>query len=117
MNDRVKYYMKACYKYGFLTLCYLIDRYARQEKYEECSFVLQALREIDASLPSQWNTDSIAYFRTEIKKITGKDGTYTIMNLPDYADEIIAGLPVLSSFDKTLKGLLAVPKQTKKPRQ
>lgn len=116
-NERIKYYRESCYKYGFLTLCYLIDRYARQEKYQECSLVLQALREIDSSLPTKWDIESIAYFRKEIKKITGKDGTHAIMNLPDYADEIMAGLPALSPFDKILQGLLSVPKPIKKPHQ
>ena len=29
-------YIQALYKYGFYTLCYLINEYEKEENYEEC---------------------------------------------------------------------------------
>ncbi len=36
-------YRRMCFKYGVLTLCYLLDEYTREENYEECRIIYDAI--------------------------------------------------------------------------
>lgn len=81
-------YLGALYRYGFITLCYLIQEYEKEENYEECAIILSALNKhndiLKDSLPTRMNDDCIKYWKDSFMEF-GLSGTFG--NVKYYAEE------------------------------
>jgi hypothetical protein len=94
MNNKEKEvkYKQLCYKYGVITLCFLIDEYAKQEEYEECQIILNAINQLSEKwgeiYPTTYDDYSKRWFERNIRKITGTDGYFIIDNMPYYIEQV-----------------------------
>ncbi len=88
-NIKIKAYKNACLAYGFITLLFLIDEYEKNEYFEECAIIKQALQEMNSefnlNIPFIYNKEAIQKFRREMYKITGTNGDIALDNLKFYA--------------------------------
>lgn len=93
MNDKINFYVSMCYKYGVITLCYLIEEYSSQENYEECNMIYKAIKKIDnnfnVNLPTTYDDKSFIWLKKELLIINPNFNVdIYIRNTPYYADEI-----------------------------
>ena len=91
--EKEKIYRTLCFKYGVLTLCYLITEYAKEENYEEAQIILNAInslnKDFDGDFPTVFNDKAVAWYYEKISKCLDKRPSYvTVDNLPHYAKEL-----------------------------
>ena len=88
---RINMYLESIFKYGFITLCYLISQYEEEEEYRECELVLHAMSHHKScyshDMPTKYNKEAIQALKDELVKFQ-LEGTTIINNLPVYAGEI-----------------------------
>jgi transcription elongation factor GreA-like protein len=82
-------YHEALYKYGILTLCYLIREYEETQNFEECAVILEAIREhnevMKDDIPTKYE-ECLQYLRTNIRTEYGAMLTEEkIQQIPGYA--------------------------------
>lgn len=84
-------YLGALFTYGFITLCYLIDKYEKEGNYEECQIIVNSIKEVNAirelDLPTKYDEHSWQYFLKAMNGM-GFKGFITAHNIPYYAEEI-----------------------------
>lgn len=89
--EKESIYRQCCYKYGFITLCYLIEEYTQEENYEECQIVYDVLHKLNAEtesyLPTKFDEDAVSYFKRAIKE-ANLSGDLIFNNLHHYTNEI-----------------------------
>lgn len=81
VQKRFQVYKKSCFEYGFLALCYLIDKFAETEDYEECGLIKSVIEEINKELksdmPSSYDEEAFKYYQTSYT-ILGNKSVETI---------------------------------------
>jgi hypothetical protein len=86
-DERVKFYTSACFKYGFLTLLYLLKEFESEERYQDCDAILKALKQLNSrhnlDIPTTGNKEAIAYFKQACNELNVHTGT--LENVPYYA--------------------------------
>lgn len=91
-NTKQYVYGKSLLKYGFLSLCFLINEYVINEDYEEAAIIFGVLQDFnekyEMSIPTIWNDESIEYFKNEVYKITKTSGDISLNNISYYIDDI-----------------------------
>ncbi len=84
-------YLQALYRYGFYTLCYMIQEYEKEENYEECQIIMDAIREhnkeLNDNLPSKFDENCTKIFKDAIRK-AGFTGDIALGNVEVYAEEV-----------------------------
>jgi hypothetical protein len=93
MNDKINFYVSMCYKYGVITLCYLIEEYSNEENYEECNIIYKAIKKIDnnfnLNLPTTFDDNSFKWLKKELLSINPNFNFDTyIDSTPHYANQI-----------------------------
>ena len=92
--NRIEFYKDKCFKYGILSLLILLDVFVEEENYEECAFIINAIREMNTdyklNLSTEINKETISDVIKEIKNITGIDKTDIdlLFKYSLYAEEI-----------------------------
>lgn len=85
-------YRRSAFKYGVITLCYLIDIYSKEENYEECQIILDVINSLSEKyemwIPKKFDDQAKLWLKVKLKKITGTNGETIIHNLPFYAGMI-----------------------------
>lgn len=85
-------YEDALYKYGVMTLCYLIKEFERKENYEECQLVVDVIREHNLmmfdDLPTRYE-DCEPYLNGRSKTVEYKR---LLRQVPDSAREVMKKL-------------------------
>jgi hypothetical protein len=75
MKRKIEIYERACFTYGVMTLCYLIDQYEQEDNFEECDLILKAINNIQAlgvKLPTKYTEASVNWLNRNMQK-TCKD--------------------------------------------
>lgn len=88
-------YKECLFRYGFITLCYLIDKYENEENYEECQVIYDAIeyvskhsgRKMSTKLPTKLDANCMRQFKDAFYSM-GLTGDTTLKNLPHYANEV-----------------------------
>lgn len=92
VNAKKRAYSKSLYLYGFITLCYLIDKYEKEQKFEECEIIYKVIKDNNKSkkldLPTKYNKQAIKYFADALIDHFGIITHYTISNLKFYVTEV-----------------------------
>ena len=88
---RINLYLESIFKYGYITLCYLLSQYEKDEEYRECELILHALQHHQLCYshkhPTKYNDEAKAELRKELQEF-GFSGDTIIQNIPIYAAEI-----------------------------
>jgi len=83
-------YLEALYRYGFMTLVYLIDEYEKDQNYEECEIIFSAIMQHNKYLnhnhPTKYNDEAKEYFKKAFAEF-GLTGDVAVKNLLYYAEE------------------------------
>jgi len=89
---RTEQYVRACFSYGVITLCYMIEEYAKEENFEECQIILDAIniisKMIGEEVPTHFDDKAKRWLRLQLIPFTETDGSVIINNLPLYAEHI-----------------------------
>lgn len=84
-------YLQALYQYGFYTLCYMIQEYEKEENYEECQIIMDAIRkhneELNDNLPSKFDGNCSKIFKKAFKD-AGFTGDIALGNVEVYAEKV-----------------------------
>lgn len=84
-------YLQGLFGYGFITLCYLIEKYEAEGNYEECQIILDAIQEVNSirklDLPTKYDDKAWQYFLDAMGEF-GLSGKITASNIPYYAELI-----------------------------
>ena len=89
--NKIRFYRQQIWKYGFCPLLLLMAMYEQEQKFEECEFILQALKlhyqEYDLKFPLKFTEQAIEDYMQGFWK-HGLSGKEAVNNLPVYAHEI-----------------------------
>jgi hypothetical protein len=86
-------YEDALYKYGVMTLCYLIKEFEKKERYEDCQMMVEVIRDHNLamfdSLPTRYE-DCEPY----MNKALGESDIYgkLLREAPEFAREVMRAL-------------------------
>lgn len=98
---RIQKYEYAQYKFGFLTLLFILDKYEKEEKYRECFLVWYVLdkhnRVLNDNLPTRLSEDAEEDYYVEFWRL-GYGGEVARANMPSYINEVLQSVENL--FEK-----------------
>lgn len=96
--DREKTYREYCFKYGVLTLCYLMKEYESIQEYEECQIILNAINKLsekfDMYLPTIFDDKAKRWLDIQLITMTETNGVTLVGNIPYYAEQIMNEFPI-----------------------
>ena len=95
--DRMKRkeaYKKQIGNYGLITMCYLVTYYEDLELYEECSVILEAIKEFCeanniAKYPTRYTKSAIKWFVDSLTEYNLLPSSNIDFNIKNYAMEVI----------------------------
>lgn len=92
-EKKTKIYRSMCFKYGVITLCYLIEQYSEEENYEECQIILDAILQLsdkfNMKLPTKFDKNAFKWLKYELASINpNSDVDFYIETTPYYANKI-----------------------------
>lgn len=87
-----KIYSQAIWRYGFITLLYIINEHEKNENFEECAIIFNIINNHTerfemVGCPKYYNDEAVDWLRAEFWKL-GHSGDVAIHNIPSYAQDI-----------------------------
>lgn len=107
MNKEVEKYRIQIFKYGILSLLFVLEHFEREENYEECQYIIDAIRlqeeRLDIKLFTVINKNTIQEVIDSYKPF-GLTGVNAVENSQYCAGLIIEELTNKQSWSFTIKG-------------
>lgn len=101
-------YIEFSMLYGIATLCFLVKHHERNENYEECAIIIDAIDNIATTLNEKLPTtiEKAVIYHSEQMQSIGFDGLISRNNMPMYAGIVLNEMNLLdSTMDKLAKKL------------
>jgi hypothetical protein len=91
LNTTTKFYIKAMFTYGILSVLYALEKFEKEERYEECQKIIEAIKlqekRLDTKLFTTITTENIAEVIEGYKKF-GMTGENAVENSKCYSEII-----------------------------
>lgn len=85
-------YINCLYDYGFFVLCYLIDKFEKEENYEECELIVSAIKHhnevYNDNIPTSFDKKSKEYLEEAEKRYKFKADN-VFKNFKKYGRDVI----------------------------
>jgi hypothetical protein len=89
LNTTIQFYTKAMFSYGILSVLYTLEKFEKEERYEECQKIIDAIKlqekRLDTKFFTTITTENIAEVIEGYKKF-GMTGENAVDNSKIYSD-------------------------------